>query len=188
VRILLASRSPRRQELLSRVGLKFDVVPADIDESSGFSDPSEIVCDLSLRKASFVAGKAKSDDIVISADTLVALEGQCLGKPEDAADAARMLRMLSGKSHEVYTGMTVMQNGRADTRFEMTRVRFKALSDGEIEGYLSTGEPMDKAGAYGIQGYGAFFVEGIEGDYLNVMGLPLKTLYEMLKKFGVSLI
>lgn len=185
--IILASASPRRQELLRRIGLDFMIIPADIDESSSFSKPSQIVCDICLRKAQYVAESAKTDDIIISADTLVFIDGICLGKPESLDDARRMLKTLSGRTHKVYTGVTVLRNNFKDTRFVVTKVQFKTLCDEEIDGYIKTGEPMDKAGAYGLQGLGALFIEGIEGDYYNAIGLPVRTLYEMLKKFGVSL-
>ncbi|MCX7614149.1 MAG: Maf family protein [Clostridiales bacterium] len=185
--IILASASPRRHELLRRLGLDFTVIPADINETSHFSKPSEIVCDICLRKALFVAENTKDDDIIISADTLVFIDGTCLGKPENEEDAKQKLKMLSGRHHEVYTGVTVLKNNIADTRYIVTKVHFKNLSDREITGYVKTGEPMDKAGAYGLQGMGALLIEGIEGDYFNAVGLPLKTLNEMLNKVGIFL-
>ena len=152
-----------------------------------FPEPSQIVCDICLRKARFVAENTKTDDIIISADTLVFINGTCLGKPESEDEAERMLKTLSGRIHEVYTGVTVLTNSIPDTRFVVTKVHFKTLSEEEIDGYVKTGEPMDKAGAYGLQGLGALLIEGIEGDYYNAIGLPIRTLYEMLKKVGVSL-
>ena len=152
--------------------------------------PAELVRALSLAKAREVSETAGAgpEDVVIGADTVVALDGAVLGKPKDAADAARMLRALSGRTHTVYTGVTVLRGGETLCRAEETRVRFRALSEGEIARYIASGEPMDKAGAYGAQGLASLFVEGLEGDFFNVMGLPLCLLGQMLKEVGVELI
>ncbi|MDP4110105.1 MAG: Maf family protein [Bacillota bacterium] len=187
MRIILASASPRRRELLEKIGLKFDIIPADIEETTDFTEPDRVVCDLCLKKAMYISQRYKND-IIISADTIVYFGGACLGKPESEEQAALMLRSLSGKTHKVYTGVTVLKGDIKDTRYEVTKVRFRDMSDSEISSYIRTGEPMDKAGSYGIQGFGMLFIEGIEGDYQNVMGLPVKTLYDMLKKVGVFLI
>ena len=186
--IILASHSPRRRELLGQMGItEFQIISPDVDESvePGLS-PAEMVEVLSLRKAGAAAEKAGAEDIVIAADTVVALDGSVLGKPRGEADAFAMLSSLSGREHHVYTGMTVLQGDRAVTEHEETAVAFRALEPDEIWGYIATGEPMDKAGAYGIQGYGCVLVEGISGDYYNVMGLPVCRLARMLAGFGVD--
>ena len=188
--IVLASASPRRRELLSMLNVKdFRVIPAAGEEliEKGKS-PSETVCALSRAKAEEVSKLCEPSDIVIAADTIVVLDGDILGKPIDRRDAFRMLTLLSGREHEVFTGVTIMQGGSAFSEFERTRVRFRALSEREKEAYIQTGEPMDKAGSYGAQGIGSLFIEGIEGDFFNVMGLPLCRLSKMLEKLGVILI
>lgn len=186
--IILASQSPRRRELLERMGIeRFKTVSPDIDEHvfDGLP-PEELVRRLSAEKAQAVADRVAGGSIVIAADTVVALDGAVLGKPEDELEAFKMLSTLSGVRHQVYTGVTVLQDGERATESEVTDVTFRELSEGEIEQYVSTGEPMDKAGAYGIQGYGALLIEGISGDYYNVMGLPVCRLGRMLSRFGVD--
>lgn len=186
--IILASGSPRRRELLERMGISdFTVMTSDADETlqEGLP-PARQVERLSLLKAQAVAALVSPEDVVIAADTVVALDGAILGKPADADEAFRMLSALSGVRHHVYTGVTVMQGGRALTRHQVTAVDFRPLSNEEVELYISIGECMDKAGAYGIQGYGALLVEGIHGDYYNVMGLPVVCLAGMLKEFGID--
>ena len=188
--IILASHSPRRRELLGQMGItEFQIISPDVDESvePGLS-PAEMVEVLSLRKAGAAAEKAGAEDIVIAADTVVALDGSILGKPRGEADAFAMLSSLSGREHHVYTGMTVLQGDRAVTEHEETAVAFRALEPDEIWGYIATGEPMDKAGAYGIQGLGALLVSGIRGDYCNVVGLPVFRLGGILKRFGIDLL
>lgn len=188
--IILASRSPRRRELLERVGLKeFQVISPDVDErvEPGLS-PAGMVEELSLRKARAAADKTGPDGLIIAADTVVALDGAVLGKPRDGADAFAMLSALSGREHRVYTGVSVLRGDRAVTEHEETAVCFRALAPGEIWGYIATGEPMDKAGAYGIQGIGALLVSGIRGDYCNVVGLPVFRLGRMLREFGIELL
>lgn len=187
--IVLASASPRRRELLSMLGLDFKVIPAHGEERLDLSlAPGAQVAALSRQKAEEVAKRCPPDTLVIAADTIVALDGQLLGKPADEGEAARMLARLSGREHAVFTGVTVLRDGSALSEFEETRVRFRTLTRREIEAYIKTGEPMDKAGAYGAQGIGALFVEGITGDFFNVMGLPLCRLSQMLEKLGVNLI
>jgi len=187
--IILASSSPRRLELAGRVGLSVVVVPPEIDEDAlPPLPPDELVSELSRRKASQVAGQVAAQDIVIAADTVVVLDGLILGKPEDEEDARRMLSLLSGRTHEVYTGLTVARGGEYVTVHEVTKVTFRTLTGGEIDAYIRTGEPFDKAGAYGIQDMGALLVEGVSGDYFNVMGLPLCRLYQTLGRFGVNLL
>ncbi len=186
---ILASSSPRRRELLDGLGVAFDIRPAVGEEhpAPGLSG-EETAAALSRAKCLEVASAAEWDAVVVAADTVVCLDGAILGKPHDEADAARMLRALSGREHTVCTGVTVASGGRTVTGCETTRVRFRALSDEEIAAYIATGEPMDKAGAYGIQGRAALFVEGIDGDYFNVVGLPLCKLEKILKSFGFSMI
>ncbi len=184
--LILASGSPRRRQLLEQIGLTFAVRSSDVDESvSPGLTPAQVVESLSARKGEAVAAEAAPGDLVLSADTVVALDGAILGKPRDRAEAEAMLTALSGRTHQVYTGVTLLQDGRRLTEHEVTAVTFRPLSPEEIAAYVSTGEPMDKAGAYGIQGLGALLVERLEGDYFNVMGLPLCRLGEMLAQFGV---
>ena len=184
--LILASGSPRRRQLLEQIGLTFVVRSSDVDESvSPGLTPAQVVESLSARKGEAVAAEAVPGDLVLSADTVVALDGAILGKPRDRAEAEAMLTALSGRTHQVYTGVTLLQDGRRLTGHEVTAVTFRPLSPEEIAAYVSTGEPMDKAGAYGIQGLGALLVERLEGDYFNVMGLPLCRLGEMLAQFGV---
>lgn len=189
-KIILASNSPRRRELLGQMGLKdFEVAAPNVDESvEGGLSPAGMVEELSLRKARAAAEKAGPSDLIIAADTVVALDGAVLGKPRDEADAFAMLSALSGREHCVYTGVTVLRGDRADTGHEETAVAFRELAPAEIRGYIATGEPMDKAGAYGIQGVGALLVRGIRGDYCNVVGLPVFRLGRMLAQFGVNLL
>lgn len=188
--IILASASPRRRALLEQVGLHgFRLFAPQVDEEIGRDmPPGALVETLSLRKAKAVRAKADPGDIVIAADTVVSLEGEVLGKPQDETDAFRMLSALSGNRHQVYTGMTVLQGERTITEHEMTTVSFRELEPKEIQDYIATGEPMDKAGAYGIQGVGALLVDRIEGDYYNVMGLPVYRLCRILADLGVDVL
>ena len=185
--IILASQSPRRKELLERMGLSgFEIIPAQGDESCPpGSTPAEMVEELSRRKCAEIAA-AHPDALVIAADTVVAAGGQILGKPRSGEQAAQMLRLLSGRENRVYTGLTVSRGGEAVTEHEITDVRFRPLSELDVSRYITTGEPMDKAGAYGVQGYGCVLVEGIFGDYYNVMGLPVCRLARLLARFGVD--
>ncbi len=189
-RIVLASASPRRQELLKLIVPDFEVVPSDFDEKSmNFSKiPPTHVIQASIAKACAVE-KNCPDAIVIAADTIVVVDGKILGKPRDKKEAFKMLKLLSGRAHYVYTGLTVTRRSPQFlcSQFERTEVRFAQLSDETIRKYIATGEPMDKAGAYAIQGKGSVFVEGITGCYFNVVGLPLHRLSKMLKNFGVTL-
>lgn len=167
----------------------FSVIPSIGPEViyEGFS-PSEAVIKIANTKALEVAKKAESGDLVIAADTLVCLDGEFLGKPESREDAFRMLRSLSGRSHTVYTGVSVICGSRSLDEAEATTVSFRELSDSEILNYIETGEPMDKAGAYGAQGLGSLFIKGIDGDFFNVMGLPLCRLGLMLRAFGLEIL
>ena len=189
MRIILASGSPRRRELMGLfTGFETVVCPAHGEERQHPElTPEGLVCELSRAKATELAGKYP-EDTVLGADTVVVCGGEVLGKPKNEADAARMLRLLSGREHEVLTGVTLVSGDTVMSVCETTRVYFRSLTDGEIAAYVATGEPMDKAGAYGIQGLAALFIGRIEGDYYNVMGLPVCRVGEMLKKMGVNLI
>lgn len=185
--IILASGSPRRKELLTQLGLSFRVLVSDADESVDKSlPPAEQVALISRRKAEAAAAEVDPDALVIAADTIVALEGRVMGKPHSAEEAVQMLTALQGNTHQVYTGLTLLQGGRAESHVECTAVTFRPMTGAEIKAYVASGEPMDKAGAYGIQGLGGVFVEGIQGDYFNVMGLPICRLGMALKSFGVE--
>ncbi|HLS91098.1 MAG TPA: Maf family protein [Limnochordia bacterium] len=187
-KIILASASPRRRALLADLNLAFDVEPAPFDEASvNASVPEELVMALARGKARAVA-KRHPDALVIGADTAVIIDGEVLGKPRDVQDAHRMLRRLAGRTHRVLTGVALchLATGREAVAYESTDVTFGPLSDDEIARYIATGEPMDKAGAYGIQGYGAVLVQGVKGCYFNVVGLPLYRLARMLRAFGVE--
>ena len=191
MKIILASGSPRRKELLEMLHVKnLEIIPAAGEEAPHPElTPDELVKELSRCKAAEVAARcAGADDVVIGADTIVVLDGAVLGKPKDTDDAKRMLRALSGRSHTVFTGITVIRGGETLCCAERTEVCFRALRDEEIDRYVATGEPMDKAGAYGAQGYASLFVERLDGDFFNVMGLPLCLLGIMLKELGVNLL
>lgn len=185
--IILASGSPRRRELLTQMGIDFQVVVSDVNESIDKDMPPEDqVYFISRRKAKAVAQTVGPDKLVIAADTIVALEGKVMGKPHSREEAIEMLTQLSGKTHEVYTGFTLQLGGKVVTKVERTAVTFRPLTSDEIGAYVATGEPMDKAGAYGIQGLGSMLVLGIQGDYFNVMGLPVCALGMALHDFGVT--
>ena len=187
--LILASQSPRRQALLRQIGLTdFTVLATAADESyDPLWSPEELVGRLSERKAAAAAGQTGLGAVIVAADTMVFLDRERLGKPADEADAFRMLSDLSGREHTVRTGVTVRRGAVSRTEVEATAVRFRTLTPEEIRRYIRTGEPMDKAGAYGIQGLGALLVEGIRGDYFNVMGLPVLRLARMLRGFGIDL-
>ena len=188
--IILASQSPRRQELLRRIGLRdFTVlVPHAPERWDPTLSPEEGVAAISRAKAAAAAALCGPSDILIAADTMVFLKNRRLGKPADEAEAFAMLSALSGRTHAVCTGLTVRQGDQVLSGAERTTVRFRPLTEGEIRSYIATSEPMDKAGAYGIQDRGALLVEGIEGDFFNVMGLPVLRLSRMLRTFGVDLL
>lgn len=188
--IILASNSPRRKDLLKQIGVDFTIDPADVDERVLPNEqPEEYAVRVALDKARVAADRAGAG-IVIAADTIVVLNDEILGKPADAEDAERMLLLLSGKAHRVITGLAVMDaaTGRAFTGASLTRVWFRSLSPREIASYVATGEPLDKAGAYGIQERGALFVERIEGCYFNVVGLPLSLLAGLLRDMDITII
>lgn len=183
--IILASASPRRRELLSLFHIPFTVRVADIDETMDENAlPFDEVARVSRLKA--LAVEREAEDVVIAADTIVVCQGKILGKPHSEEEAVSMLSLLSGRDHQVMTGCTVLKGEKAVTFTEVTDLHFRTLSQKEIEAYVTTGEPMDKAGAYGIQGYGALLVAGISGDYNNVVGLPLGLLDRLLRPFGVD--
>lgn len=180
-KLVLASSSPRRQEILARAGIAFTVrIPPVSEEHDGSEPPAELVRRLAREKACAVP--RADDEIILAADTEVVLAGRILGKPKDAADAARMLALLSGREHEVLTGICLRHAGGLISDHEGTRVRFAALSPEEIAAYVATGEPADKAGAYAIQGRASRFIERIEGCYFNVVGLPVALVYKHLKE------
>ena len=182
--LVLASASPRRRELLERVGLALQIVPADIDESELPGErPAEMAERLARAKAAAVAA-LMPDRLVLAADTIVVLDGRVLGKPRDDAEAADMLRSLSGRAHEVTTGFAVRGDGADTSTTVTTVVRFRALDPAVIDRYVATGEPLDKAGAYGIQGVGAMLVLRIDGSYTNVVGLPLVEVLETIAAHG----
>ena len=188
--IVLASGSPRRQELLTRIGVTdFDIRVPHTEESypAGLS-PQETVSYISREKADAAAALCTPEELVITADTMVFLDSQHLGKPQDEADALRMLTALQGRQHQVCTGVTVRQGERSLTECETTQVYFRPAEQEELLNYIRTGEPMDKAGAYGVQGKGALLVERLDGDFFNVMGLPVLRLSRMLAQFGIRLL
>lgn len=183
MQLILASGSPRRKELLGLFGIPFIVRAADIDETMNpAGNPFDEVARLSREKA--LAVPRGEDDVVIAADTIVVCNGRVLGKPKSEAQAAEMLTMLSGQAHQVMTGCTLLRGNRQQTFTEVTDLHFRPLSQGEIRRYVATGEPMDKAGAYGIQGGAALFCTRMEGDYYNVMGLPVCRLWQSLREIA----
>lgn len=185
--VILASQSPRRKELLGLLRLDFTVRVANIDETMDPNLPArEEVARVSRLKAQAVPHE--SDDIVIAADTIVVCENEVLGKPSDEADAFRMLKLLSGRDHQVMTGLTVLRGDRTVSCTETTDIHFRNLSDSEILSYIQTGEPMDKAGSYGIQGGAAVFAEKLVGDYFNVVGLPVCRLYQVLQEIAPEIL
>ena len=186
MQLILASQSPRRRELMGLFRTPFIIRVADIDETM---DPDKLPCDEVARvsRAKAEAVPHEPGDVVIAADTIVVCDGQVLGKPADEADAFRMLRLLSGRDHQVMTGLTVLRHGKAVVCTEITDIHFRELTDREIRAYIATGEPMDKAGSYGIQGGAALFAEKMNGDYYNVMGLPVCRLGQILKTLAPEL-
>lgn len=191
MKVILASKSSRRSDILSNIGLKFDVVKSGCDESYDVSmKPEDVVKYLSYKKAYNVAENLRYDALVIGADTIVVLDGMIMGKPKSTKDAFDMLKKLSGRCHTVYTGICVIKTQSLEklVDFESTIVKIKDLSDEEIENYIKSGEPMDKAGGYAIQGLGSLIVERLNGCYFNVVGLPVYKLSCMLKKFGLDLL
>ena len=189
-KIILASASPRRKELLEKIGLKFDVEPSDYEEKiSPGIEPHKLAKSLSLEKARLVAENYENA-LVIAADTFIVIEGEILGKPVTETEARRMLETINGRQHSVITGFTIMDTGnsKAISRSVETKVYIRKLTSKEIDSYVESKEPLDKAGAYAIQGLGSVIVEKIEGDYFNVIGLPLSAVADSLKEFGVYII
>ncbi|GGA36544.1 Maf-like protein [Paenibacillus physcomitrellae] len=191
--IILASTSPRRQELIAVLGIPFSVIPSYADETLEPEwSPEQAVSELALRKAQQVYDSlnGRPQAIIVGSDTVVVRDEQILGKPEDEGHAAQMIASLQGRSHEVYTGVACLdaESGRAVVRSRMTRVTMKPMSEGQVSAYVRSGEGLDKAGAYGIQGLGSTLVTGIEGDYFNVVGLPLSLLADMLGEFDLDVL
>lgn len=191
MKVILASKSPRRKEILETMGVDFEIDVADVDESVSDSlTPVEAVCEISKRKADAVLERHKEGGcIVISADTVVVIDGRIIGKPKNEEDAFDIIKSLSGRTHEVYSGFTVCSSDKSGTDFEVTQVHFRELCDDEIMRYIATGECMDKAGAYGIQQKGNLFVQYIHGDYYNVVGFPISKICVTIKElFGINLL
>jgi septum formation protein len=191
MRIILASKSPRRKEILQNLGIEFEIITADADESSDITDPDLLVTTLAQRKGRAVLetfSSNKEDCVVIACDTLVYANGEFLGKPRDRDDALRMLKMLSGAEHFVVSGIYVFAGGKEAVAAARTTVVFDTMSERDIEWYIDSGEPFDKAGAYAIQGKASAYIRGIEGDYFNVVGLPVNLLCRTLKEqFGIDI-
>lgn len=196
MRYILASASPRRREILGNLGLDFTVLAADADETCDITDPGERVEFISLKKCLAARDKlvsegmdpADTETIIIASDTLVTLDGEFLGKPRDEADAIRMMELLEGRTHTVASGIAVWHKGRTVTAHELTGVTFAPMNPAEILAYIATGESFGKAGGYAIQGHAARYITGIQGDYFNVVGLPVRRLYETLRMvFGIRL-
>ena len=183
--LVLASASPRRQELLRNAGISFEVQPAHIDEDPLPGESAKACAERLAREKALAVAKQRPQDVVLGADTVVVVDGQILGKPLDAADAARMLRMLSGREHRVITGVCLAVGGQWSVGSESTSVAFSEITDKEIADYVATGEPMDKAGAYAIQGIASRWIPRIEGDYSNVVGLPVALVWRMLRDNGL---
>lgn len=191
MKIVLASGSPRRKELLDQIGAEYEVRPSQADETITGTEPAEIVKELALRKGQEAASYYGEDTIILSADTVVANEGKILGKPKDEEEAKEMIGRLQGKSHEVYTGVAIIIKAAEEKIINFaveTKVKVASMSPEEIEQYVLTKEPMDKAGAYAIQGKFAPYIDGIEGDYYNVVGFPISRICKELKKEGIQLV
>ena len=185
VPVILASQSPRRRELLTLIGVRHEVRPADIDETQFPDEPPVPHCERLAREKAHKLAVQHPEALVIAADTIVVLDGALLGKPVDASDARRILGLLSGRTHMVHTAIAVARDGRTESAVESVAVTFRSLTAEAIAAYVATGEPMDKAGAYGIQGYGATIVERIEGDYFSVMGLGLRRVVALVARLGL---
>ncbi len=188
--IVLASKSPRRRELLTMLGVTdFEIIPAASEaDFPGGIHPGDAAISVALGKAEEIAPRSPADALILAADTVVALDGRILEKPGDEEEAFVMLSALSGRSHTVYSGIALIYKGQSYCRYEATDVKFRSLDADEIRRYIATGEPMDKAGAYGAQGVASVFIERIDGDFFNVVGLPLCTLGKMLGELGFTII
>ena len=187
-KIILASGSPRRRELLRGLGLEFEIYKPEVDESRLDNERPEDLCKRLSRIKARAGSQKFHDSIIIAADTIVAIDGLILGKPSDRNEAFDMLRTLQGREHEVLTGLTVCDDEHIISHVEHTRVKFRQLSDSQIKNYISSGECDDKAGAYAVQGKGALLVEGLDGDYFNVVGLPVCALGRILAEFGINIL
>ena len=194
MKLVLASASPRRKEILTTLGVDFTIRTADADETCDLLDPGARVEAISVKKCHAVRdvlaaeGALDADTVILASDTLVMLEGEFLGKPRDGADARRMVGMLQGRTHTVASGLAIYRDGRTVTAHELTGVTFAPMNEAEIEAYIATGESFGKAGGYAVQGFAARFISGLEGDYFNVVGLPVRRLYETLREgFGIIL-
>jgi septum formation protein len=183
--LVLASASPRRQELLRNAGIRFEVQPAHIPEDPLPGEAAKAYAERLAREKALAVARQRPHDVVLGADTVVVVDGQLLGKPSDAADAARMLLMLSGREHQVITGVCLVVNGQPSVASETTLVTVSEITDKEIADYVASGEPLDKAGAYAIQGIASRWIPCIEGDYSNVVGLPVALVWRMLQQAGV---
>jgi septum formation protein len=181
-KVILASASPRRQELFSLLGIAYQIIPAEIEEKVNDKLPQNQAMENALLKAKAVLNKVPDDALIVAADTLVAIDNIILGKPQDITEAKGYLSILSGRRHSVFTGICIYCNDTVNISYEQTFVQFAPLTEAEIDAYIATGEPMDKAGAYGIQGYGAQFIIKVEGCYFNVMGFPIRLFYDLLKQ------
>ena len=192
MKIILASKSPRRREILENLGIKFEIITAECDEKSDLSHAGELVMSLAEKKGRAVLdklGTLPKDTLIIACDTLVYASGQFLGKPQDEQDARRMLSLLSGRSHEVVSGIYLCLDGHEVTRFCSTGVYFDDLCDKDIDNYIKSGEPFDKAGAYAVQGKASAFIKKIDGDYFNVVGLPVNLLCKTLRDcFNINIL
>lgn len=194
MKLILASASPRRKEILTTLGVEFTVITADADETCDLTQPGGRVEAISVKKCHAVRdllaaeGSLDADTVIVASDTLVTLDGEFLGKPRDEADAGRMIRTLQGRAHTVASGLAIWKDGRTVTAHELTEVVFAPMSEEEIAAYIATGESFGKAGGYAVQGYAARYITGIRGDYFNVVGLPVRRLYETLREgFGMIL-
>ncbi len=189
MRVILASKSPRRREILSMLGVEFEILSADADESSDITDPEALVRELALRKGRATRallqerGEWDESTLIIASDTVVATQNEILGKPADAQDAGRMLRALQDSTHRVISGVALLCGEREVADFDSTGVRFAAMSENEIDWYVASGEPSDKAGAYAVQGLASLWIKGLEGDYFNVVGLPVYKLNALCQSF-----
>ena len=189
MRVILASKSPRRREILSMLGVNFEILSADADESSDITAPEELVRELALRKGRATRellrerGEWNDDTLIIASDTVVAIHDEILGKPADACDAKRMLRELSDTTHRVISGVALLCGEREIADFDSTGVHFSAMSEKDIEWYVASGEPNDKAGAYAVQGLASLWIKGLDGDYFNVVGLPVYKLNTLCQAF-----